>query len=164
MYCITFAFSQCFMDYRCVFSMLKSCVLVGLDQAKPMMFLLIACHMFMYFSCIHTSLFYLIDIDIVWYSSACLSHTKRKSAPSRTLLILGHSLLLILLFLKVYIQQSLRSLSPMCYISRRYHILITPAVLIFGLYPKMNSCLFSVRHPHLRVTVQTPLTQTLQKV
>ena len=40
MHRITFAFSQCFMHFRCVFYMLKSCVLVGLDWAEPMMFLL----------------------------------------------------------------------------------------------------------------------------
>ena len=41
MHCITFAFSQCFMHYRCVFTMLKSCVLVRLDWPKPMMYLLL---------------------------------------------------------------------------------------------------------------------------
>ena len=40
MHCITFAFLQCFMHFRCEFYMLKSCVLVGLDWAEPMMFLL----------------------------------------------------------------------------------------------------------------------------
>ena len=40
-HCITFAFSQCFMHFRCVFYMLKWCVLVGLDWAEPMMFLLL---------------------------------------------------------------------------------------------------------------------------
>jgi len=37
MHCITFAFGQCFMQYRCVFYMLEPCVLVGLDWAEPMM-------------------------------------------------------------------------------------------------------------------------------
>ena len=41
MHCITFAFSQCFMHYRCVISLLEPCVLVGLDWAEPMMFLLL---------------------------------------------------------------------------------------------------------------------------
>ena len=41
MHCITFTFSQCFMHYRCVISLLEPCVLVGLDQAEPMMFLLL---------------------------------------------------------------------------------------------------------------------------
>ena len=41
MHCITFVFSQCFMHVRCVFYMLKPCVLVGLDWAKPMMFILL---------------------------------------------------------------------------------------------------------------------------
>ena len=37
MHCITFAFSLCFMHYRCMFSMLEPYVLVGLDWAEPMM-------------------------------------------------------------------------------------------------------------------------------
>ena len=39
-----------------------------------------------------------------------------------------------------------------------------PAVLVFEMCPKMNSCLFSVRHTRLGVNVKTPLTQALQKV
>ena len=39
MHCITFAFSQCFMQYRCVISLLEPCVLVGLDWVEPMIFL-----------------------------------------------------------------------------------------------------------------------------
>ena len=74
--------------------MLKWCVLVGLDWAKPMMFLLlhVTC------SCIHSIFFpYLIDIDLCWYFSVCHSLSlflsvscsmapKRKSTPSRNLL------------------------------------------------------------------------------
>ena len=55
---------------------------------------IIAYHTFMHFSCIRTSLFYHIDIDCVWFSSACLSLSlfllvslrmtpKHKSIPSR---------------------------------------------------------------------------------
>ena len=40
MHCITFALSQCFMHYRCVLSMSKPCVLVGLDWVEPMMIFL----------------------------------------------------------------------------------------------------------------------------
>ena len=81
------------MNYRCVFYMLKLCVLVGLDWAEPMIFLLlhVTC------SCIfmHTyPCFYLIDIDLCWYFSACLCFSlslsrlvcnmapNRKSTPS----------------------------------------------------------------------------------
>ena len=41
MHCITFAFSQCFMNFRCVFYVLKPCVLVGLYWAELMMFILL---------------------------------------------------------------------------------------------------------------------------
>ena len=43
----------------------------------------------------------------------------------------------------------------MCYMSRGYHILITPVVLICELCLKTNSCLSSMRHLHLGVTVKT---------
>ena len=39
-----------------------------------------------------------------------------------------------------------------------------PAVLVFEMCPKTNSCLFSVRHLHLGLNVKTPLTWALQKV
>ena len=32
-----------------------------------------SCHMFMHFSCIHTILVFLIDINCVWYFSTCFS-------------------------------------------------------------------------------------------
>ena len=41
MHCITFAFSQYFMHFRCVFYMLEPCVLVGLDWAEPLMLFLL---------------------------------------------------------------------------------------------------------------------------
>ena len=79
--------------------MLKWCVLVGLDWAKPMMFLLlhVTC------SCIHSIFFpYLIDIDLCWYFSVCHSLSlflsvscsmapKRKSTPSQNPLRSGAS-------------------------------------------------------------------------
>ena len=82
--------------------MLKWCVLVGLDWAKPMMFLLlhVTC------SCIHSIFFpYLIDIDLCWYFSVCHSLSlflsvscsmapKRKSTPSWNPLCSGASFLL----------------------------------------------------------------------
>ena len=54
MHCITFAFSQCFMHFRCVLCILEPCVQVGLDWAEPMIFLLlhVTC------SCIRTILFF----------------------------------------------------------------------------------------------------------
>ena len=52
----------------------------------------------------------------------------------------------------------------MCYTSRGYRILITPAILVWRLCLKMNFCLSFLRHLHLRVTVKTPFTQALQKV
>ena len=78
---------------------------IGLGWAHDVF--IVACHMFMHFSCIRTSLFYLTDIDIVWYSSACLSFFRLVCAwhPSisllypQTLIVLGHHLFLILLFL-----------------------------------------------------------------
>ena len=58
--------------FRCVFYMLKSCVLVVLDWAELMMLMLlhVTC------SCIfhaYVPFFSYFDIDVVWYSSACLS-------------------------------------------------------------------------------------------
>ena len=69
MHCITFAFSQCFMHYRCVFSMLKPCVLVGLDWVKPMMIFLLH----VTWPCIHTILFSLFGITVDWSFFICLS-------------------------------------------------------------------------------------------
>ena len=91
MHCITFAFSQCFMHFRCVFYLLKSCVLVGLDWAEPMMFILlhITC------SCIfhaYVPFFSFLCTIADWYFFASLSFslsdslrmaTKRKTTPSR---------------------------------------------------------------------------------
>ena len=81
--------------YMCVFYVeILYADRIGLGWAHDVF--IIACHMFMHFSCIHTFLFYPIDIDIVWYSSASLSLSvsvsllvslrmapKHKSAPSR---------------------------------------------------------------------------------
>jgi len=64
MHCITFAFSQYFMHYRCVFTMLKSCVLVGLDWAEPTMFLLLHVTCSCIFHAYVPFFLYLIDIDL----------------------------------------------------------------------------------------------------
>ena len=82
------------MHFRCVFTMLKSCVLVGLDWAEPMMFLLlhVTC------SCIWTifvSIFLiLICVGTFLILSLSVSYSmtpKRKSAPSRKPLRSGAS-------------------------------------------------------------------------
>ena len=41
MHCITFAFLTMFMHFRCVITILKWCVLVGLDWVEPMMLLIL---------------------------------------------------------------------------------------------------------------------------
>ena len=60
MHCITFAFLQCFMHFRCEFYMLKSCVLVGLDWAEPMMYLLlhVTCSCIRTFKSIYSFIFF----------------------------------------------------------------------------------------------------------
>ena len=50
------------------------------------------------------------------------------------------------LLFEVYVLSSLRSLSPMCYTSQGYHILITLVILVCKLCPKVNSCLSFVKH------------------
>ena len=89
-----------FHAFRCVVYKLKPCVLVGLNWAKPMMFLLlhVTC------SCIRTILFLLFDIIFYQYIFACLSLSlslfllnslrmapKCKCAPSRNPLRSGAS-------------------------------------------------------------------------
>ena len=64
MHCITFAFSKSFMHYRCVFTILKSCVLVGLDWAEPMMFLLLHVTCSCIFHAYIPFILYLINIDL----------------------------------------------------------------------------------------------------
>ena len=53
--------------------MLISCVLVGLNWAEPMMFLLLHVICSCIFNAYVPLFFYLIDIDIIWYSSVCVS-------------------------------------------------------------------------------------------
>ena len=85
-----------YMLKSCMFYMLKSCVLVGLDWAELMMLILLH----VTFSCIfhaYIPFFSYFDIDVVWYSSACLSLflflsdslrmvPQRKTTPSQNLL------------------------------------------------------------------------------
>ena len=85
--------------------MLKSCVLVGLDWAKSMIFLLLHATC----SCIfHAYVPFFIDIDLCWYFSICPSLSlflflsvscsmapKRKSTPSWNPLRVPRNLLLL---------------------------------------------------------------------
>jgi len=73
MHCISFAFFTMFHAFRCVFSMLETCVLVGLDWAKPMMIFLLH----VTWSCIHTILFSPFGIYVDWCYSASLSLSLR---------------------------------------------------------------------------------------
>ena len=71
MHCIPFAFSQCFMHYRCGISLLEPCVLVGFYWAEPMMFFFVAHHMIMHFSCIRTillSFWYIYWLGLIYFS------------------------------------------------------------------------------------------------
>ena len=79
--------------FRCMFTLLLCCVLVGLDWAELMILILLH----VTFSCIfhaYVPFFSYFDIDVVWYSSACLSLflflsdslrmvPKRKTTPSQ---------------------------------------------------------------------------------
>ena len=105
-----------FHHYRCVLDMLKSCVLVGLDWAEPMMFLLlhITCscifHAFipsflyiLLLICVGTFMFLSLSLSLSLtlslslslslslYALACSIAPKRKSAPSRNPLRFGAS-------------------------------------------------------------------------
>ena len=96
MHCITFAFSQCFMHFRCVFYMLKSYVLIGLDWAEPMMLFCCMSHGHAFF--MHTYLSFLsfllfvnlfcvslsLSLSLSLFLSDSLRMTpKRKTTPSR---------------------------------------------------------------------------------
>ena len=77
--------------------MLNTCVLVGLDWAKPMMFCFFAHHMLMHYSCIRTFSFLLLVLFMIGtflfaslslplspsLSNSLRMAPKRKSAPSR---------------------------------------------------------------------------------
>ena len=92
--------------------MLKDCVLLGLDWVEPMMQLCLARHMFMHFSCTHILSFPFFSL-LWWCFSVCLPlslslslswidsawHPSAIPLPLRTLFILGHLLLILLLFM-----------------------------------------------------------------
>ena len=106
MHCITFAFSQCFMHYRCVFYVGTLCAgWFGLGWAHDDFF--VARHMIMHYSCISTfiSLFLVLFVD--WCFSACLSlsrivctwHLSAKLIRLETLFVPEHLLLTLLHFM-----------------------------------------------------------------
>ena len=89
------------MHIRCVLNVLKCCVLVGLDWAKPMMFLNFTCYMFMHFSCISTFIYLYFDLICVgvflrvscslsFFRLVALWHLNKNPLRSRTLFVLGH--------------------------------------------------------------------------
>ena len=114
MHCITCAFLTMFMHFRCVITMLKCCVPVGLDWAKPMMFLLLhvtcSCILHAYVSILFLSHRFLT----VWCFSTCLTlsfsffqlvtlwHLNENLLHPRTLFVLGHLLLLSPLILLLF--------------------------------------------------------------
>ena len=108
MHCITFAFSQCFMHYRCVFIWWNLCaVRIGLSWTHDAFFF--ACHMLMHCSCIRT-----FSFPFFWYSIVmvlfCLSpflslsqivcawHPSTNLLRLKTLFVPRHLLLILLLF------------------------------------------------------------------
>ena len=95
-------FNYIFMHFRCVLYMLSRCVLLGLDSAKPMMYLYFACHMFMHFHAYVPSFLYIFIYCCCWYFSYSFSLSlaralvysmapKCKSTPSQNLLRSGAS-------------------------------------------------------------------------
>ena len=112
MHCITFAFLTMFHAlYICVLYVEILCAgRIGLGWVHDVF--IIACHMFMHFSCIHTSLFYLFDIYLVGtlllvslslslslFRLVCAWHLRASLLHPRTLFVPGQHLLLILLLL-----------------------------------------------------------------
>ena len=93
MHCITFAFLQYFMHYRCVFLCWKTYVLLGLDWAEPIMNFFVTRHMIMHFSYICTFAFpfffwYILLIVAFLFLSLFLLDSLRmapkwKTTPSR---------------------------------------------------------------------------------
>ena len=101
MHCITFAFLTMFMNFRCVFTLLQWCVLVGLDWAKPMMFLSlhVTCSC-IFHAYVPSFIFILILICVGTILHVCSSlpffrlvalwHLKENPLHPKTLFVLGH--------------------------------------------------------------------------
>ena len=92
MHCITCASWQCFMHFRCVFTLLLCCVLIYLDWVEPMihLYLHVTC------SCIFMQTYLQVSIFVILYLVgaflivsltisyvSCVMAPKRKSIPSR---------------------------------------------------------------------------------
>ena len=106
-------YNNIFMHYRCVLYLLQCCVLVGLDWAKPMMhlFLHVTCHMFMHSHAYVPSILYIfiylllgtfLIVSLSFSFSLLLTlvaswHLNVNPLCPRTLFVLGHLLLLLLL-------------------------------------------------------------------
>ena len=85
------------MHFRCVFTLLLCCVLVGLNWAEPLMYFKFACHVFMHFHAYIHSIFYILLYYVVGafltlslslslslsLALVCSMAPKRKSTPSR---------------------------------------------------------------------------------
>ena len=100
------------MHYRCVFSMLEPCVLVGLDWAEPMMFLLlhVTClcifhtyvpffSFFLYYCWLVLFCFSLslsLSLSLSFFRIVCAWHLSANSLHPRTFFVSRHLLLLIL--------------------------------------------------------------------
>ena len=85
---------------RCVFTLLQTCVLVGLDWAEPMMFLLLHITCWCIFIDTYFTFSIFLHIELFWDFSNCLfllpsvscvMAPKRKSTPSRNPLRFGAS-------------------------------------------------------------------------
>ena len=104
MHCITFACSQCFMHYRCVFICWKLCAFRnGLGWTHDAIF--IACHMLMHCSCIQTFSFQYsstlcdgVSLSLSLSLMVCVWHPSANSLRLKTLFVLRHLLLILLLF------------------------------------------------------------------
>ena len=106
MHCITFACSQCFMHYRCVFICWKLCAFrIGLGWTHDAIFF--ACHMLMYCSCIQTFSFQYsstlcdgvsLSLSLSLSLMVCVWHPSANSLRLKTLFVLRHLLLILLLF------------------------------------------------------------------
>ena len=114
MHCIPFAFSQCFMHLDMSLHV-ENCVLIGLDWVEPIMQFLLACHMFMHFSCIRTlsflyKLFWVVMVFFCFSPSLSLSlslslfridyawHPNANPLHLETLFVLRHLPLILLFF------------------------------------------------------------------
>ena len=112
MHCITFAFSQCFMYYKCVFICWNLCVVrIGLGWIHDAIFF--ARHMLMHISCICTfsflyfgtfcdGVFLFLSLSLSLSLTVCAWHLSANPLHPGTLFVLGHHLLILLLFMSSF--------------------------------------------------------------